>query len=132
MAALEFRNWLGGEAKINAYCHDMAVKGGRRLAEIFGTRVMDPEGDLTVNMVCQRLQLPLVASLMYHSLFWKVNVALPMPADVKFSKEIDGKFKEKMLTTYKAYSAHFYHNNAWWTRCSAQVWTEVCVMFLCS
>jgi len=52
MSALEFRNWLGGEAKINAYCHDMAVKGGRRLAEIFGTRVMDPEGDLTVNMVC--------------------------------------------------------------------------------
>jgi hercynylcysteine S-oxide lyase len=51
MSALEFRNWLGGEAKINAYCHEMAVKGGKRLAEIFGTRVMDPEGDLTVNMV---------------------------------------------------------------------------------
>ena len=51
MAALQFRNWLGGEAKINAYCHDMAVKGGKRLAEILGTRVMDPEGDLTLNMV---------------------------------------------------------------------------------
>ena len=61
MSALEFRNWLGGEAKINAYCHDMAVKGGRRLAEIFGTRVMDPEGDLTVNMVC------LVSFLWAHS-----------------------------------------------------------------
>jgi hypothetical protein len=52
MAALDFRNWLGGEAEINTYCHEVAVKGGKRLAEIFGTKVMDPEGDLTVNMVC--------------------------------------------------------------------------------
>ncbi|KAF9465637.1 pyridoxal phosphate-dependent transferase [Collybia nuda] len=102
--ALEFRNWLGGEAKINAYCHDMAVKGGKRLAEIFGTRVLDPEGDLTMNMV---------------------NVELPFPSSVLPTVEIDLKFKQKMLEEQKAYSAHFYHNGTWWTRCSAQVWTEL-------
>lgn len=51
LAALDFRNWLGGEIKINEYCHNLALQGGQRLAEIFGTRVMDPNGDLTLNMV---------------------------------------------------------------------------------
>ena len=37
---------------MNAYCHDLAVKGGNALADILGTRVMDPNGELTVNMVC--------------------------------------------------------------------------------
>ncbi|KAG5353596.1 hypothetical protein C0989_005117 [Termitomyces sp. Mn162] len=102
--ALDFRNWLGGEHKINEYCHDLALKGGKRLAEILGTRVMDPEGDLTLNMV---------------------NVELPFPRSVKPTQEIDHKFKEKLLRKHKAYSAHFYHNGCWWTRCSAQIWNEL-------
>ena len=58
--ALEFREWMGGEEKINAYCHDLAIKGGKRLAEVLGTRVMDPEGDLTLNMV----RLPIFSSVL--------------------------------------------------------------------
>lgn len=50
-SALAFRRWIGGEAKIDAYCHDLAIKGGKKLAEIFGTSVLDPEGDLTLHMV---------------------------------------------------------------------------------
>ncbi|KAF8159185.1 pyridoxal phosphate-dependent transferase [Crassisporium funariophilum] len=102
--AIEFRQWLGGEHKINAYCHDLALKGGRRLAEVLGTRVIDPDGDLTVNMV---------------------NVELPIPGSIKWTAAIDASMKQKMLVERKAYSAHFYHNGAWWTRCSAQVWNNV-------
>lgn len=50
-AALEFRHWVGGEEKINAYCHSLALKGGKRLAELLGTSVMDEDGDMTANMV---------------------------------------------------------------------------------
>ena len=49
--ALRFRKWLGGEEKINTYCHDLALKGGKRLAEVLGTHVMDPTGELTLNLV---------------------------------------------------------------------------------
>lgn len=49
--ALKFRAWLGGEHKINEYCHDLALRGGKRLAEILGTEVMDPNGEFTLNMV---------------------------------------------------------------------------------
>jgi len=51
LLALEFREWMGGEEKINAYCRDLAFRGGKRLAEIFGTKVLDTVGDLTLNMV---------------------------------------------------------------------------------
>lgn len=51
LSALDFRAWLGGEKAINAYCHDLALRGGRRLAELLGTELMDPEGEFTANMV---------------------------------------------------------------------------------
>lgn len=52
-AALDFREWLGGEVKINAYCRDLAIRGGKRVAEILGTHEMDetPNRELTLNMV---------------------------------------------------------------------------------
>ncbi|TFK37412.1 pyridoxal phosphate-dependent transferase [Crucibulum laeve] len=103
-AALDFRNWLGGEEKINNYCHSLALEGGQRLAKILGTRVIDPNGDLTMNMV---------------------NVELPFPGTILWSLEIDRKLKQKLLEERKMYSAHFYHNGKWWTRCSAQIYTEL-------
>ena len=58
LIALEFRQWLGGEHKINAYCHNLALEGGKRLAELWGTRLMDPTGEFTLNMVCVLLLHP--------------------------------------------------------------------------
>lgn len=51
--ALDFREWLGGEAAINGYCKDLAIKGGKKLAEMLGTEGMDttPDHELTSNMV---------------------------------------------------------------------------------
>jgi hypothetical protein len=51
ISALDFRAWLGGEYKINNYCRSLALAGGKRLAEILGTNVMDSTGELTLNMV---------------------------------------------------------------------------------
>lgn len=53
-SALDFRQWLGGEEKINKYCHALALAGGKRMAEILGTEVMHgkDEEELTLNMVC--------------------------------------------------------------------------------
>lgn len=50
-AALDFRESIGGEQKINEYCHSLALQGGRRLAEVLGTRVLDETGEFTANMV---------------------------------------------------------------------------------
>lgn len=57
-AALSFRRFLGGEARINEYCHSLAVAGGKRLQELFSAAAGQPvaimenkKGELTANMV---------------------------------------------------------------------------------
>ncbi|KAK7052816.1 hypothetical protein VNI00_004135 [Paramarasmius palmivorus] len=102
--ALDFRAWLGGEEKINEYCHRLAKEGGKRLAEVMGTEVMDPTGEFTLSMT---------------------NVALPMSSKVPFTDEINNKLKAKMLIERKIFGAHYVHNGRWWVRASAQVWSEI-------
>ncbi|KAH9479107.1 Hercynylcysteine sulfoxide lyase [Psilocybe cubensis] len=103
--ALDFRKWMGGEEKINAYCHDLAINGGKILAQIFGTSMMDPDGELTLNMV--NVELPLSG-----------NITAPLGVKMHAS------LLHKMLVEKKAFAALFYHNGRWWIRCSAQVWNE--------
>ncbi|KIK67910.1 hypothetical protein GYMLUDRAFT_155471 [Collybiopsis luxurians FD-317 M1] len=104
--ALDFREWLGGEEVINNYCHRIAVEGGKRLAQILGTEVIDQEQDFqfTLNMV---------------------NVAIPFPPTMTSDFEVDMAFRHKLLKKRKIYPAFFYHNGKWWARCSAQIWSQV-------
>jgi len=106
--ALDFREWLGGEVKINEYCRDLAIRGGKRLAEILGTEEMDktPNRELTLNMV---------------------NVKLPFPETPKdeVKSAIDQFFRKKLLLEWNTFAPAFYHNNGWWVRCSAQVWNDM-------
>ena len=102
-AAFAFRSWLGGEHVINAYTHKLAVEGGKRLAQILGTKVLDEDGEFTESMA---------------------NVQLPIPLDYSYPK-IDELLKRKLLLERKMFAAPLYHNRLWWVRCSAQVWLEV-------
>ncbi|KAJ7492082.1 PLP-dependent transferase [Mycena latifolia] len=106
-AALDFRQWLGGEDKINAYCRQMALQGSKRLAQILGTTgtVMDPTGEMTLNMV---------------------NVHLPLPSDLQPRAAVAKKMKEKILLERNIFAPIFFiEETGWWTRCSAQIWNEI-------
>ncbi|KAI0078832.1 PLP-dependent transferase [Panus rudis PR-1116 ss-1] len=112
-SALNFRKWLGGEEAINAYCHDLALKGGKKLAEVLNTRVMDDTGELTWNMT---------------------NVQLPLPVQQPDQEKIytDEQLRKvystlvtKMLDEWNTCVAVFFHNGGWWARASAQVWNEI-------
>ncbi|KAJ3526361.1 hypothetical protein NMY22_g10196 [Coprinellus aureogranulatus] len=104
LPALKFRKWLGGEQAINDYCHDLAVKGGKRLQEVLGTEGMDPEGEITLNMV---------------------NVVLPIPTKLVWSVELYEWLNKKLIEEHKTYSAWFKHGGKWWTRVSVQVFNEI-------
>ena len=65
---IAFREWLGGEKAIHEYCHQLAMDGAKRLAEIMGTRVLDETGELTVHMVsCVPSTVPRLSSI-HHTL----------------------------------------------------------------
>ncbi|KAK1233737.1 hypothetical protein PQX77_003084 [Marasmius sp. AFHP31] len=104
--ALDFREWIGGEEKINAYCRKLAIEGGKKLAETMGTEVLDDteNQELTLNMA---------------------NVTLPISSKLPFTAEVDLKFKTKMLRDKNTFGAHYLHNGRWCVRVSAQIWVEV-------
>ncbi|RPD59984.1 PLP-dependent transferase [Lentinus tigrinus ALCF2SS1-7] len=107
-----FRQWLGGEEAINGYCSKLAVEGGKRLAEVMKTQVLDESGELTLNMPNVQLPLPVEKTpgeLYPPELRTKINLFL----------------QSKLLYDWKTYAAHYYHNGGFWCRCSAQVFNEV-------
>ncbi|KAH0833199.1 pyridoxal phosphate-dependent transferase [Lanmaoa asiatica] len=103
-AAIDFREWLGGEHKINEYTHALAITGGKHLAERLGTSIMDPDGNLTLNMV---------------------NVELPVSGEIASSDEVHQIFVDVLLLQWQTYAAAYKHNGKWWVRCSVQIWNEI-------
>ena len=125
--ALNFREWLGGEARINAYCRGLAIRGGKKLAEIFGTEDMDqtPNHELTLNMVrSHRLDCVRAKAR------GQVNVKLPLPAtpNKAVRETIEEFFNKKLLLDWNTFAPTFYHDGGWWVRCCAQVFNEVSVL----
>ncbi|KAL1949376.1 hypothetical protein VTO73DRAFT_8257 [Trametes versicolor] len=111
-AAVAFREWLGGEKAIDTYCHQLALDGGKRLAEVMGTRVLDESGELMAHMTDVQLPLPVE----------KAHGEIYSPTQLG---EIEKAFQDKLLLEHNTYSAHYFHAGAWWTRPSAQVFNEV-------
>ncbi|KAF8604139.1 PLP-dependent transferase [Ceratobasidium sp. AG-I] len=106
--AIKFREDIGGEKKINDYCHSLAVKGGKILAEVLKTRVMESEkSELTANMV--NVQLPLTT---------------PAGVSPRALKPIFKLIIDKLIDEHNAFAAIYVHGGHWWTRCSAQIWNE--------
>ncbi|KAJ7069041.1 PLP-dependent transferase [Mycena belliarum] len=105
--ALDFRQWLGGEEKINTYCRRLARLGGQRVAQILGTAgaVLDPTGDsqMTLNMV---------------------NIRVPLSASLPKALVVQ-KTRTRMMFERNIFAPVFFFQDAWWTRCSAQIWNEI-------
>jgi hypothetical protein len=104
LAALDFRQWLGGEKKINDYCRSLALSGGKRLSQLLGTPLLDPTGEFTLNMT---------------------NVGLPLALDIPNNAVTLEIFMRNLLESWQVSATIFQHNGRWWVRASAQVWNEV-------
>ena len=104
MAALDFREWLGGEKKINDYCHSLALSGGTLLSKLLGTPLLDPTGELTLNMV---------------------NVGLPLAPSIPDNTNTLRFLLGNLIEGWHVSAVVFKHNGRWWVRASTQVWNEV-------
>ncbi|KAI9633417.1 pyridoxal phosphate-dependent transferase [Dioszegia hungarica] len=108
-SALDFRKEIGGEDRIIAYNHALAVAGGKRLAERWGGErvVMEtPEGELTAAML---------------------NVFLPdFPVPEKAEEALEAKkYIEDKLFEGDAFCAIYAHAGKVCARFSCQVWIEL-------
>lgn len=87
------------------YNHDLAVKGGEVAAKVLGTEVMENDDKtLTVAMV---------------------NVRIPLTKPRISDADVVQYFIDKLLYDHDCMAPVYKHNNIWYTRFSAQVYTEV-------
>jgi len=108
LAALTFREWIGGEEAIEHYCHSTAIEGGKTLAKILGTSVMDESGEGTGHMT---------------------NVYLPFPSVSHLSVAKQAIFRtfieDMQMFKYQTSVPFFLHDGKWCARLSNQVWIEL-------
>jgi hercynylcysteine S-oxide lyase len=131
--ALRFRREVcGGEEAIMNYCFDLARDGGRLIAQILGTEVMDNKDHTLTYQCCM------------------VNVRLPLEV-VDDGDDVNERSKgvpasdsntiaivprsqasavthfltSASVTEYSTFIALIFYGNAWWARFSAQIYLEL-------
>ncbi|KAI1200652.1 PLP-dependent transferase [Nemania serpens] len=104
--AIEWRERvLGGEAKIMEYTHMLAQEGGKAVARILGTEVLDNE-----SRTMSRCAM--------------TNVALPIHVSVASISTQDWMMRT-MVKEYKTFIALIIHAGQLWARLSAQVYLDL-------
>mmetsp|Transcript_14465 Transcript_14465/g.23009 ORF Transcript_14465/g.23009 Transcript_14465/m.23009 type:complete len:122 (+) Transcript_14465:695-1060(+) len=101
-AALDFREWLGGEKKVLGYMHSLAKAAGQHLATAFGTEVLLPEE-------------------MYASL---VDVRLPTNNST-IASNLPQQLLERYNTWVPVYALFGNDSGPFYTRVSCQIYTEM-------
>lgn len=112
-SALRFRQDVcGGEDRIRAHTTHLAIEGGKRIASILGTEVMEEAGHLTRCFFA--------------------NVRLPLTIgdhgrDVRQENALQAVewIVEKLVDDFDTYMAVYMHAGKIWTRLSAQIYIDL-------
>lgn len=117
--AIEFREKVcGGEKAIMEYCHKLAKEGGKAVATILGTRIMDNSTETLTKDCCL------------------VNVLLPLeisPSKVACKNCIDPGnqaiatewMQEELIKDFNTFMPIYFFEGQWWTRLSGQIYLEL-------
>jgi len=111
--ALRFRQDVcGGEDRIRAYNTHLAIEGGKRIASILGTEVMEETGNPT-RCFFANVRLPLTIG--DHGTDIRQEKALQVVEWVV----------EKLVDDFETYMAVYMHAGKIWTRVSAQIYIDL-------
>ena len=112
--ALKFRRDVcGGEAKIMSYCENMANEGGRRIAKILGTEIMENDEQTLTKCALTNIRLPLTIGDGSGEVPQKDRMAVAMW------------MTETLAKVHDVYLPAFIHADAFWTRLSGQIYLEI-------
>ena len=116
------RDVLGGEERIVEYQRELARTGGRRVAEILGTEVMENEQGTLIDHAMVNVSLPLVIVAGEDSEgAGGERTDLSVPADEAAAAAL---WMEKVSGEYKTWLRVYLYQGRLWTRLSAQVYLD--------
>ncbi|KAF3484376.1 lolT-1 [Arthroderma uncinatum] len=109
----------GGEKAIQTYCVNLAREGGKKIANILGTRVLDNESQSMSAACMTNVLLPLTLG---GDKSEGQHIVRARPG-IQFTV-VDWMMR-KMAIEYETMMPVFFFQGAWWVRASAQVFLEV-------
>lgn len=116
---------LGGEERIREALTELARSGGKRAAEILGTRILDNESQSLTRCPMVNVALPLAVEpeAGQGSLGGDLS-SLPTipPDDISVVRDW---ILETLMSEYNTFIALFVYGGRWWARLSAQVYLEM-------
>lgn len=107
----------GGEQAIIEYNTKLAKEGGKVVADILGTYIMDNSTSSMTDCCLVNVALPLSAST--------EKVAGKNTIKPEFGMAATFWMQETLVAEYKTFIAIFYFQNQWWTRLSAQIYLDI-------
>ncbi|KAH8913083.1 PLP-dependent transferase [Coniochaeta sp. PMI_546] len=123
--AIKWRESIGGEAKIIEYQTTLAKEGGKKVAEILGTEVLENKTGTLTNCGMVNVALPLV--IVDDADVGKAEMTddgyLKVPR--KSAYALTHWMLETMMSDYHTFIALGVFGNRWWARLSAQVYLDM-------
>ncbi|KAL1615411.1 hypothetical protein SLS54_009065 [Diplodia seriata] len=128
-AALAYRESLGGEAAIRAYCENLARDGGRRAAQILGTELLDNSSNTLSRCFFANVRLPLALEACEAAAEKAAAAREKEGKRVVTNAEVPALVKNwaaaTMVREYGGFQALIEYGGGWWARLSAMVYLEV-------
>lgn len=110
------REVCGGEQKILSYCNQLAQDGGKRVAQILETRVLDNESHTLTDCCMVNILLP---------------ISIPTTGCSSFLSQPDGTsitlsdwMQQAMIKDYNTFMPVFPFQGCWWVRLSGQIYLD--------
>lgn len=106
----------GGEEKIQEYCMKLAREGGKKVAAILGTDILDNEEETMTACCLVNVRLPL-----------EIGTAKKQGRNIiepGFGPDAWQWMLKTLMGDHKTFIAIFYFQNVWWARLSGQVYLD--------
>ncbi|KAK6600530.1 hypothetical protein H4I96_07856 [Botrytis cinerea] len=107
----------GGEKAIMDYCSGLSREGGKAIAKILGTKVLDNSTNTLTDCCLVNVLLPLEIGTSNIEAFFKINEDTKMQAHQWML--------ETLIKDYKTFIAIAVLDDKWWARLSGQVYLEM-------
>lgn len=107
----------GGEKAIREYNTKLAQEGGKAIARILGTEVMDNSTKTLTNCCLVNIRLPLTAS--------PIKIPGVNTIDPVHGMTATQWMQRRLVEEYKTFIAIYFFQNQWWTRLSGQVYLDI-------
>ena len=115
---------LGGEERIIPALTELARAGGKRVAEILGTKVLDNEEQSMTRCAMVNVALPLAVQPAEGSELDASLSGLPLVPKEDIGV-VTNWILERLVYEYNTFVALFVYSGQWWARLSAQVYLEM-------